>query len=247
MSSDSLFSQEQPTQEVPATSSVDALATKLFAIKNEQGEPKYDSLEKALGALDASQKFIPQLKDENERLKAELEALRADVSKRETVEEVIARFTTNRQPTETAHTSEAPKGLDEAAVQEMLQRTLTEREEQTVASQNVSSVRNALVAKYGEKAQEQVSAKARELGLSMDQVSQLAASAPQAVLSWFQASPSPSGAPLRSTVSLPQNNGPDKLKAPEKSLMRGGASGKDLAEFMARIKQEVYRENDITE
>ncbi len=245
--SDSLFSQESSTQNAPEQSSVDALATKLFAIKNEQGEPKYDSLEKALGALDASQKFIPQLKDENERLKEQLAALQADLSKREAVEDVISRFTSSRQPQDPEHTSEAPKGLDEAAVQEMLQRTLSEREKQTVASQNINSVRNALVAKYGEKAQEQVTAKAKELGLSMQQLDQLAASSPQAVLSWFQASPTSSAAPLRSTVSLPQNRAPEGLKAPEKSLMRGGASGKDLAEFMAKIKQEVYRENDITE
>ncbi len=245
--SDSLFTQEGTTQSPQENSSVDALATKLFGIKNEKGEPKYDSLEKALGALEASQQYIPQLKDENERLKAEIEAARAELSKRETVEEIIARFTANRQPVEATQTSEAPKGLDEAAVQEMLQRTLTEREKQTLATQNMSSVRNALVSKFGDKAQEAVSAKAKELGMSMQQIDHLAATAPQAVLSWFQASPTSSAAPVRSTVSLPHSQGREALKAPEKSLMRGGASGKDLADFMARIKQEVYHEHDITE
>lgn len=245
--SSELFSQEQPTQQVPDSHSVDALATKLFAIKNEQGEPKYDSLEKALGALDASQKFIPQLKDENERLKAQLEALQAEASKREAVEDVIARFTANRQTQETTHTSEAPKGLDEATVLQMVQSQLTQREQQSVASQNVSSVRNALVSKYGEKAQEQVSNKARELGLSMEQVNQLAASSPQAVLSWFQASPTSSAAPLRSTVSLPQAQSQEALKPPSKSLMRGGASTADLQAFMAQVRSEVYRQHDIDE
>lgn len=244
---DSLFS-DSSTQTNQETSSVDVVATKLFNIKNEKGEPKYDSLEKAIGALEASQAFIPQLKDENERLKEKLAAYEADLSKRDTVEEVISRFTTSRQPQEQSHTSEVPKGLDEAAVQEMLQRTLTEREKAAVASQNVSAVRNALVSKFGDKAQEVVAAKAAELGLTMDALSSLSASSPQAVLSWFQASTqSPSGAPIRSSVNLPDAKPREGVQPPSKSLVRGGASSKDLMEYMAQIRKQVYKDNDITE
>lgn len=244
---DSLFS-DNSTQTNTETSSVDVVATKLFNIKNEKGEPKYDSLEKAIGALEASQAFIPQLKDENERLKQELEAYKADLAKRDTVEDVISRFTTSRQTQETPQTSEVPKGLDEAAVQEMLQRTLSEREKAAHASQNVSAVRNALVSKFGDKAQEVVAAKAAELGLTMDALSSLSASSPQAVLSWFQAStPTSSGAPLRSSVNLPDTSAPEGLRPPSKSLVRGGASSKDLMEYMAQIRKQVYKEHDITE
>lgn len=244
---DSLFS-DSSTQTNQETSSVDVVATKLFNIKNEKGEPKYDSLEKAIGALEASQAFIPQLKDENERLKQELEAYKADLAKRDTVEDVISRFTTSRQSQEQSHTSEVPKGLDEAAVQEMLQRTLTEREKAAVASQNVNAVRNALVSKFGDKAQEVVAAKAAELGLTMEALSSLSASSPQAVLSWFQAStPTSSGAPLRSSVNLPDTKPKEGVQAPSKSLVRGGASSKDLMEYMAQIRKQVYKDNDITE
>ena len=244
---DSLFS-DNSTQTNQETSSVDVVATKLFNIKNEKGEPKYDSLEKAIGALEASQAFIPQLKDENERLKQELEAYKADLAKRDTVEDVISRFTTSRQSQEQPQTSEVPKGLDEAAVQEMLQRTLTEREKAAVASQNVTSVRNALVSKFGDKAQEVVAAKASELGLTMDALSALSASSPQAVLSWFQAStPTSSGAPVRSSVNLPDAKPKEGIPTPSKSLVRGGASSKDLMEYMAQIRKQVYKDNDITE
>ncbi len=244
---DSLFS-DNSTQTNTETSSVDVVATKLFNIKNEKGEPKYDSLEKAIGALEASQAFIPQLKDENERLKQELEAYKADLAKRDTVEDVISRFTTSRQSQEQSHTSDVPKGLDEAAVQEMLQRTLTEREKAAVASQNVSAVRNALVSKFGDKAQEVVAAKAAELGLTMDALSSLSASSPQAVLSWFQAStPTSSGAPVRSSVNLPDAKPKEGITPPSKSLVRGGASSKDLMEYMAQIRKQVYKEHDITE
>ncbi len=245
---DSLFSQEQTTQNAPEQSSVDTVATKLFNIKNEKGEPKYDSLEKAIGALEASQQYIPQLKDENERLKREMEQYKAELTKRQSVEEVIERFTTNRQTQEQTQTSDAPKGLDEAAVQEMLQRTLTEREKSAMASQNVSAVRNALVTKYGDKAPEVVAAKAAELGMTMDSINSLAASSPQAVLSWFQASvPNTSAAPVRSTVHVPESQRQDGLKPPTKSLVRGGASTQDAMAYMAQIRAEVYRKHDITE
>ena len=243
-----IFEQKPTTQEAPEvtnTSSADIFAHQLMSIKNERGEPKYNSIETALDALKHSQEYIPQIKSEAERWKAEAERLQAELAQRATVEETISKFTTQRTPEAPSPTTEAPKALDESAVEAMLQRALTAREQKQLAEQNLSAVSAQLTQKYGEKAKEVLASKAAELGMSMESVKQIASSSPSAVLAWFNtSSPAPSGAPVRSTVSLPDTPRDAELKSPSKSLLRG-ASSKDQIEFLKKIREEVYRKHDI--
>lgn len=243
-----IFEQKPTTQEAPEvtnTSSADIFAHQLMSIKNERGEPKYNSIETALDALKHSQEYIPQIKSEAERWKAEAERLQAELAQRATVEETISKFTTQRTPEAPSTTTEAPKALDESAVEAMLQRALTAREQKQLAEQNLSAVSAQLTQKYGEKAKEVLASKAAELGMSMESVKQIASSSPSAVLAWFNtSSPAPSGAPVRSTVSLPDTPRDTELKSPSKSLLRG-ASSKDQIEFLKKIREEVYRKHDI--
>ncbi len=243
-----IFEQKPTTQEAPEvtnTSSADIFAHQLMSIKNERGEPKYNSIETALDALKHSQEYIPQIKSEAERWKAEAERLQAELVQRATVEETISKFTTQRTPEAPSTTTEAPKALDESAVEAMLQRALTAREQKQLAEQNLSAVSAQLTQKYGEKAKEVLASKAAELGMSMESVKQIASSSPSAVLAWFNtSSPAPSGAPVRSTVSLPDTPRDTELKSPSKSLLRG-ASSKDQIEFLKKIREEVYRKHDI--
>lgn len=244
--SDSLFKDEgTPTPASnPLDTSAELFATKLLAIRNERGEPKYDSIEKALEALQHSQTYIPQLKHEKETLEQEVARMREELAKNAGIEEVIARLSPQRAP-EGSNTTTTPVALDEAAVQQMLQRALTAQESKKLAEQNLSAVRSALIDKFGDKAADEVKNKAASLGLPMSEVDRIAATSPTAVLAWFNASsPASSSAPVRSTVSLPSNGEPQKVSRPEKSVLRG-ASSKDQAEFMKRIRDEVFREHGI--
>jgi hypothetical protein len=56
-----VFSSEETPQNVPASTNV--FEDQLKQIKNETGEQKYDSVPKALEALQHSQSFIGQLKE----------------------------------------------------------------------------------------------------------------------------------------------------------------------------------------
>lgn len=245
-----LFNEDQKptTQEAPVTtqaSSADIFATQLMNIRNERGEPKYDSVEKALEALKHSQEYIPQVKSEVDKWKAEAERLQAELAQRASIEETISKFTNQRTPEAPSTTTEAPKALDESAVQEMLQRALSQREKEQLAAQNITAVTNTLTQKFGEKAKEVLSTKAAELGLPMDTVKQIASTSPSAVLAWFNtSSPASSAAPVRSTVTLPSTPRDEPVKHPGKSLLRG-ASTKDQAEFMRKIREEVFRKHGI--
>lgn len=244
--SDTLFTQEPGTPNPasnPVDASVELFATKLMDIRNERGEPKYDSIEKALEALRHSQEYIPQLKQEKDRLAQEVQRMREELAKHAGIEDVIARLSPQQQ-VEAPTTQVAPVALDEKAVQEMLQRALTEREKGQLASQNLSAVRKALVDKFGDKAAEEVKTKAASLGLPMEEVDRIAATSPSAVLAWFNAtSPTSSSAPVRSTVTIPERE-PEGITRPSTSMLRG-ASAKDQAEFMRKIRDEVYRKHGI--
>lgn len=246
--SDSLFNTPEEPTKIPSAgtpaSPVDTIAYQLMDIKNERGEPKYHSLTDAINALKHSQEYIPQLKSKTEQYEAELAQLKAELAKRDSVEDVIARLSTQRQPEVATPTSEAPKALDEAAVEQMLQRVLTQREKQELSTKNISAVRQALVAKFGDKAADEVKAKAEAFGMSMEQITNMSATSPSAVLAWFNAtSPASSTAPVRSTVQLPESQ-PKGFEQPKQSMLRG-VSGKDQEAYMRKIREEVYRENDI--
>lgn len=246
--SDLLFEQQpEPTSQPVATpsASIEAFAHQLFAIKNDKGEPKYNSLTTALDALKHSQEYIPQLKIEKEQLAAELERVKAELAQRASLEDQLSKFTTSRQPEPVTPTSEPAKPFDETALQEIVQRTLSQEQAKTAAATNIQQVRTALVTKFGDKAQEEVSSRASELGLTMEQVDSMAASSPKALLMLFGASPaSTTAAPVRSTVTLPQTPRQEGVNHPGKSLLRG-AKAKDVQDFMRKIKEEVYRENGI--
>ena len=54
--------QATPESITPAANPSDLFTDQLAAIKNDQGVPKYDTVEKAIEALQHSQQYIPELK-----------------------------------------------------------------------------------------------------------------------------------------------------------------------------------------
>ena len=208
-------------------------------------KPKYTAISNALEALKHSQEYFPKLKTQNEQYQAELDRLKQELEKRASLEEQLSRFTTSRQPEPATPTSEPAKAFDESAIQDMVQRTLNQERAKTTANQNLSEVRGALVAKFGDKAQDEVASRASALGLTMEQVDAMAATSPKALLQLFNASaPSPTSAPQRSSVTLPESSRQEGVKHPGKSLLRGAKTA-DVMDFMRQIREEVYRKNGI--
>lgn len=245
MSSDNLFDEGNKPADQPATpasqpsASQDVFANQLAQILNERGEPKYASVDKAIEALKHSQDYIPQLKTQLTEKEQEIQQLRDELSKRVGVEDAIARLSQQRQEQDPP----AVSGLDEKSVLELVQKTLTQRDQQSVRQQNVNSVATALTQKFGEKAREVISAKAQELNMSLEQMKQLSEQNPQLVLTLFNHSQSTTfGTPQRSSVSVPDVE--RQREAPKGSMLRG-VSMKDQAAYMAKIREEVLRKHGI--
>lgn len=245
---DQLFSNEQPTPVVATqtTTVVDPYADLLKTIKNESGEPKYDSVQKALEALGHSQQFIPTLKSQLTERDTELERLKAELAQRETIEQTIQRLTAKQTVTE--GTPPVQNGLDEQAVLRLVQDYQKQTDAQRQASVNTDKVQNALVSKFGDKAKEVIAAKAAELGTSPAELGALASRSPDMILALFNTQAPQGVRPTTGGVHLPSNPSQlPELKAPTQSLMGGsGATDKARAEFMRQIRERVYAENGIT-
>src|SRR5699024_2073298 len=99
------------------------LESMLTSIKNENGEPKYKSLEDALKALDHSQKYIPHLEVELNLMNEQMEMLRERSQKSLTAEQALERLLESRQ-SEGKPTSEPSAGLDEQAVIDLVKKSL---------------------------------------------------------------------------------------------------------------------------
>lgn len=241
--------QQGNVEQVAPQSNVDAFADKLASITREDGTPKYKSVEDALEALAASQKFIDTLKGENTELRTREEELSRKAAEAEALEEVVRRLKEggNEKPKEQT----TPEGgqNDDATVEAKIEQLLAKKQAEGQAAANLKQVNDELLNKFGEKANETVKAKAKELGMTTDELKSLATRSPKAVLSYFGTSPSRMPTPNTSSVNTiglkPQDEG---VKQPEKSLLAGsGANTKARAEYMRQIREEVYKRNGITE
>lgn len=224
---------------------------KLKEIVNENGEPKYKDVNTAIDALKASQEHIRRLEQEAaDRVKA-LEELSAKAAKAETLEEIVARLTSNPSNDKPAPKTPETPVLSEDKIAELVANQLAKREQITQAQKNVNDVTTALTAKFGDvdKTKAAVAARAAELGMTAEKLGILSSSDPKLVLSLFGLANTPSSTPNPAptsnyTSSNPQNN--NELKRPDKSLLSGpGATDKNRQEFMKRIRDEVYKKYNV--
>ncbi len=158
------------------------LADLLGSIKNERGEPKYKDLQTALDALKHSQEFIPQLKTEKERLEQEAARLREENARLKTVQETVEQLT-QQQRQETVHTN--TNNLDPDAIVNLISQTLSQREVEATKKVNTSKVVDQMQQAFGNDAEKVFYDKAKELGMTAEDLNNLAAKTPVAVLQLF--------------------------------------------------------------
>lgn len=247
MTDQSLFNQEQqqqtPAIEQQPSSSDNSFEDLLKSIKNERGEPKYDSLPKALEGLRHAQEYIPSLKQQLTAYEQELAQLKAQQTQTKNIEELIERLTA-KQDQQSVPTD---SGLDEQKVQDLVANMLRQRDSQQTAIANLNSVENGLKQLYGEKAKDVLVAKSQELGITLEELKGLSAQSPKLVLDLFKPQ-APAGTKTTTSsvntssfLSKPQDSA---LERPSKSLL-AGASTKDQIEYMRKIKEDVYKRLNV--
>jgi hypothetical protein len=130
----------------------------------------------AKGKLE-SDRFVDQLKTEQA-------GLREDLNQRVRMEELLERLEETRgggnsSMVTTTTTSETPNSPN---IEQLIEQTLTKREKQKTASENVKEATQSLQKHFGEDWETKLKAKAAEHKLSLDDVNDIARRSPSALL-----------------------------------------------------------------
>lgn len=183
----SLFEANTPTQaNEPAVGSNPAAAPNinndyadlLSSIKNERGEQKYKNLAEALVGLAHAQNYIPELKVLQAQKDAEIERLRVEAQRVATLEESLAALTSQQQ----ANTPQGNTVLDENKLADLVNQTLTKREQAVIAQSNQQMVVSTLQQSFGADAEKKFNETAAAMGLSIAEMNALAAKSPKLIL-----------------------------------------------------------------
>lgn len=222
----------------------------LGAIRNEQGEVKYRSVEDALKGAAHAQDLILKNKSELDQLRSEIQSLREENAEYKGAVSTMQNF---NQPS-TPEPSSSPaneKGNDEVNHEELVNQLLDQREQAKAFKANTETVARTLNEKFGEKAQEVFYSKASDLGLSRAEMNKLAAQSPKAVLAYFETVKADNINPTQSSTNsealgkAPEVDVNAPLAAPERSIL-AGADTKDVVAEMARHKEHVYKKYGVT-
>lgn len=226
----------------PNGSSSDQLGTLLSQIKNDRGEQKYKSVEDALNALKHSQDYIPQLSDKLRQQEQELAAAKAAAAKIEELERTLLQLTQNN--TSNAPATPAQAGLSKEEIAELVSSTLTAKQQEAVAKENLSKVVSTLTKSFGDKAEEVFYGKAKELGMTVVEINSLAAKSPTAaykLLGLDSGSAAPSTPPSSGSVNtggfqpkqdsfVGKNNKPTLIGATTADLYQEATNAKKMVE-----------------
>ena len=182
-------------------------ANQLAGIVADDGRQKYSDVTTALASIPHAQGHIQTLTTEVVELKAEL-------AKRAGAEDLMERLQKNQS---TQQTTEIPSvaGLDETQVRNLLDSHLEQKALTTKAETNRNSVKTALSEKFGDRASDVFASKAASLGLSVVDLTNLAASSPQAAMELFKdvdvRDPQPTTPSSNTMPNTPASSEPDYM------------------------------------
>lgn len=244
---DNIFSSEQvavPATTTTANTSVDEFSDLLDAIKNDQGERKYQNVNEALKALRHSQEHIPNLNTRLEEQANEIASLRSELERSSKIDDIVNKITSHQQVVQGGQqpTSES---LDKANVIEIVQQSLKDIETQKTSNANVNLVQESLISRFGDKTADVVKAKAAELGTTPELLKELSSKSPQLVLTLFGGQATNninvSKSSVTTTFTEPK---PAEIQKPAKSVLVG-ASSKDVTQHFKDISKVVHERYNI--
>lgn len=182
---------------------------------------KYSSAEEALKSVPHAQQHIQTLEDE-------LAELRTELAKRKTTQELMDEIKSGiqKQP----QTEIAPE-FNQDKLREIVNNTLQQNEVAKIAKANAGQVAAKFNEVYGDKAEQVYNQLAKDSGLSISKMNDLAMSSPNAVLKL--AGLAKTQAPVSKTTGSSVNTEALKQQPQESVLtakVRQGASTKDLVD-----------------
>ena len=210
-----------PVQDnTPAPVTADPYATMLESIKSSDGRVKYATVSDALSSITHAQTHISTVEEENAKLKAEL-------TKRASVEESLAQLATKQDPVEPP----SPSGPQEQDLAAMIDHALNSRKAMDTAQANQSAVATKLGELFGENAEAEYNKTAAELGVDVNFLNDMAAKSPLAVLKYFSEKPAAPQPNTRGTINTQALSQQPQQQQPFQSVMSGAGTEDVIAAF----------------
>jgi len=193
---------------------------------------KYQSPEDAL-------KSVPHAQQHIQTLESELAEMKEELTKRKTTQELLDEIKSGVQPS--AQTEQNAE-LNQDNLMELVNQTLSIRENKKTAEVNAKSVASKFTTEYGDKAEETYNSVAKELNLTVQQLNDLSAKTPALVLkvAGLTATKAPLGSSQGTvnTQALGQNAQPSSLSAKVES-----GSTKDLLKAWGRAGDKIKQQS----
>jgi hypothetical protein len=126
-----------------------------------------------------------------QNLEGQLAEMRVDLNKQDYAKEILETLQNKATDTssvfseESDHTGgtnlgDTPSSVSEDHLKSLVEKTLSQREKDTVVRQNIALVEESLKKEYGDAAPNKVSEKAKELGMSPEKMQEIASESPSA-------------------------------------------------------------------
>lgn len=215
-------SNQQEEKVAEASTSRDPYADLLNTITTNDGRPKYATVSDAINSIPHAQQHIQTLEAEMAQMREQMKAME---EQRNTMAGHLDAATTQKG-TE----------FDPDQVAGLVDKVLSQREQQTTQQKNVQTTVSALTEKFGstEAADRAYRAKADEMGISLDMMNSLAMHSPSAVLAYFGTTGA--SAPKHVEGTLNTSSQPKVDPAKGKNPLLSG-SMKDMEAEIARISK----------
>lgn len=149
----------------------------LKSITDNEGRPKYDSVEKALQGTQHAQKHIGTLEEENEKLRQRMEQMESFFDKYKEQQESKQ---TDQSTTDTTATQETQTQLDPDSLFQEFEARLAQKTQAQQKEQNKRQALEAVMSHYGEKAADVIKEKAADAGMDYRDLLGLAETSPKA-------------------------------------------------------------------
>lgn len=219
-----LFNGTPPPADLPADGLPPAAPAVPETLKELVGEgKKYATLDAALASIAPAQAHIAKLETEAAQLREQAASAASVDDVRRTVEAILE-----------ARGAPAAASLDPNAVASVVDGLLSKREQEASATANQKIVTDALTSAYGDKASDKFGEAAAAVGMTRQQLSDMARTAPQAALKLFDLKPQGS-ATLRSDLN-PEVFG--KQPTPNKVDIMRGAPTSTIVDAWRRAGQQ---------
>ena len=233
MPEDTIFADQQVSQEASPTPTENPTTEDLLGgIKNADGNQKYQTVDAALSSLATSQEHIVKLESENSQY-------RENETKAATMDDLLTEL---RQQPNTVATPQ-PVGMSADELQGMTFETIRRYESQKLAEANAATVDAAMRKQYGDKAKEVFSSKAKELGVDINFMYDLAKRSPTGFMAQFKetSTGSPTIETTTNALSMSENQTSGETKAPEN--LGYGADSKDVTAYWNKLKEDILKQN----